>query len=219
MATSTSGEFYTEPWIWWNWGSGDYKCRVKLSWEIVSTNPTANSTTIKISGVVQIYDSNDNFKYDSGRGFRAAQVAFYNTPYVSSGTNSKINSKDLYFFDRGSLLVPESGYLYNGYYIKDWNNTSYILKDVTFEIPHGESDTKDVYMCAWFKVGGNTWNISSVNNLFTLPTVKRDPLIKLNIGGTWKSGIPYVNIGGTWKKADNVYVNIDGTWKEIADKG
>ena len=36
--------------------------------------------------------------------------------------------------------------------------------------------------------------------------------IRVNVGGTWKLGIPYVNIGGAWKQGA-AYVNIGGAWK------
>ena len=36
--------------------------------------------------------------------------------------------------------------------------------------------------------------------------------IRVNVGGTWKLGIPYTNIGGAWKQG-TAYVNIGGAWK------
>ena len=39
-------------------------------------------------------------------------------------------------------------------------------------------------------------------------------VIRQNIGGTWKSGLPYINVNGTCKLSDMVYINVGGTWKE-----
>lgn len=36
--------------------------------------------------------------------------------------------------------------------------------------------------------------------------------VRVNIGGAWKSGTPYVCVGGVWKKGD-AYINIGGVWK------
>ena len=41
---------------------------------------------------------------------------------------------------------------------------------------------------------------------------KRKGSVRVNIGGTWKQGIPYVNVGGSWKKGV-AYVNVGGSWK------
>ncbi|WRQ13055.1 hypothetical protein [Vibrio phage vB_VpM-pA2SJ1] len=39
--------------------------------------------------------------------------------------------------------------------------------------------------------------------------------MKVNIGGTWKDGRPWVNVGGTWKRAIAEWVNVNGVWKKI----
>ena len=40
--------------------------------------------------------------------------------------------------------------------------------------------------------------------------------MKVNVGGNWKDGKPWVNVGGQWKKAIAEWVNVNGVWKKIA---
>ena len=41
----------------------------------------------------------------------------------------------------------------------------------------------------------------------------QDCVMRTNVNGTWKTGVPYINVNGTWKKAIP-YANVNGTWKE-----
>lgn len=39
------------------------------------------------------------------------------------------------------------------------------------------------------------------------------PGVLVNVGGVWKTAIPYVNVGGIWKPATR-FVNVGGVWKQ-----
>lgn len=40
------------------------------------------------------------------------------------------------------------------------------------------------------------------------------PEMSVKVGGSWKTGTPYVKVGGVWKQADAVYVKVNGVWKQ-----
>lgn len=37
--------------------------------------------------------------------------------------------------------------------------------------------------------------------------------IRVNVGGTWRAGKPYVNVNGVWKEGE-AWVNVGGVWKK-----
>lgn len=54
-------------------------------------------------------------------------------------------------------------------------------------------------------IGAGAW--SDVKAVTTLPGVM------INVGGVWKTAIPYVNVNGVWKPATR-FVNVGGVWKQ-----
>lgn len=66
----------------------------------------------------------------------------------------------------------------------------------------------DTITGAIFWSGGS----GSSHNFIAGPDIV-DNAVHINVGGTWKTGVPYVNVNGTWK-AGKIYINVNGTWKE-----
>lgn len=47
----------------------------------------------------------------------------------------------------------------------------------------------------------------------TLTATTTDYVVRLNIDGTWKNGVPYIKVDGTWKKAIP-YIKANSVWKK-----
>lgn len=47
----------------------------------------------------------------------------------------------------------------------------------------------------------------------TLKATTTDYVVRLNIDGTWKNGVPYIKVDGTWKKAIP-YIKANSVWKK-----
>jgi len=224
MATSTSGVIWSKKagdLIYWDWGGGRYYGRLKIDWRILSTDPVNNTTTLTFTGYFKAYRASDDVEIsNSGRTIKAIQLAIYDTPYSSSGGNSKIG--DVYKFDHLSASYNENWLSYNNYLIKDLiSNPSYVLENKTITIPHGTGTTKDIYICLWGFLGYSNWDydMSNVNIKVTLPAIERDPLVRIKKdSSTWVKGIPYVKVNNTWKKATEVYVKTSSGWVS-AEKG
>lgn len=58
----------------------------------------------------------------------------------------------------------------------------------------------------------NAYGVNEVTSITVSCTYTPSGIVKVNVGGTWKSATPWVNVGGTWKQAIP-WVNVGGTWK------
>lgn len=47
----------------------------------------------------------------------------------------------------------------------------------------------------------------------TLSAITKDYVVRLNVNGTWKKGVPYIKMNGAWKKTIP-YVKVNGAWKK-----
>ena len=101
----------------------------------------------------------------------------------------------------------------NSLYIDTRNSVIVTLITGSYTITHNDDGTKSISLGASFSMPGiPQLTGGSVYTTFSLPTIPRGRM-RVNVGGTWRSGQAYVNVNGVWKQSTGVFMNVGGYWK------
>ena len=186
--------------------SGQYSWRYRASTINALTPQFASGTKLHITQTVDSSTGADLVVEDVSTG---NTVSFHKN-YPSAGNAGK-NMYIAGYNQNGTLNYTGNIKMYS-FIIKDSTGTEVrnfvpVREKVAFGsyIRVGLYDTITV---AIFWSGGS----GSSQNFIAGPDIV-DNAVHINVGGTWKKGVPYVKVNGTWK-AGKIYVNVNRTWKE-----
>ena len=65
------------------------------------------------------------------------------------------------------------------------------------------------------KCASSTFQVSGAFSSYPpiIELTTSDGSIYVNVGGSWKQGIPFVNVNGSWKQGV-AFINVGGSWKQ-----
>lgn len=87
----------------------------------------------------------------------------------------------------------------------------------SFILPLSSSQVSNFYIT--YTQNGKKYKIyatipSGSSYVYYYVSLNSGPEMSVKVGGSWKTGTPYVKVGGVWKQADAVYVKVNGVWKQ-----
>ena len=178
-----------------NVNSGNYNNAYKYKVDINETsyNEANNTSDVTITFYIQAVSEYYNSYADSDATFRITST---NGASITADSNI-----------RGTHSTSYNSWTTIGSYSGTFTHKDDGTLGITATVVYGWSSPAYLPRSTSISASGNC------------TTIKRDPMLKFKVGGSWKSGKVYIKVNGAWKKAKKIFVKVNGAWKESALKG